>query len=217
MKFIFYFIFYFFFFASALSVSAQINDKPVKLVHYVLDSFTNGTVKTKSGEVHSQLLNYNLVTQEMIFEQGGKYLAIAYPQEIEMVLINERKFVPVNNAFYEWLGGSTFPLFVEYTCTIKEQGTQTGFGTTHTTASTSFKSLIKDGAAYRLQLPDEFQVIPEFSYYIRKKRQYYKVNNELQITRLFPDKKQVIKDWIKNNHTNFSRPEELILLVEQIQ
>lgn len=207
-----------FFFLSTLSAGAQTNDKPVKLVHYVLDSFANGIVKLRSGKVYTQLLNYNLLTKEMIFEsQPGKYLAIAQPEDVDTVVINERKFIPVNNAFYEWLGGTTYPLFVEFAGTIKEQGAQTGFGTTNTSAATSVKSILKDGGAYALKLPDEFQVISRHSFYIRKNEQYHKANNEQQIIRLFPEKKLIIKDWIKNHNTDFSRQNEMIILMQQIQ
>lgn len=208
---------YVIFFLSALSVDAQTNDKPVKIVHYVFESFTNGSVRLKSGEMYNQSLNYNLVTKEMIFDRGGKYLAIAHPELVDTVYLSQRKFIPVGHAFYEWLGGSNYPLFIEYTCTIKEQGANTGFGNTNTTAATSLKSLITGGGAYSLKLPDEFQVIPGQSFYIRKNDQYSRVNTEQQIIKLFPDKKQQIKEWTKNNHTNFSRPKDMILLAQQIQ
>lgn len=197
--------------------SAQTNDKPVRLIHYALDSFINGTVKLKSGEISTQLLNYNLVTKEMIFEKGRAYLAIANPEKVDTIYLKDRKFIPAGDAFYELLGGSTFPLFIEYTCTIKEQGANTGFGTTNTSATTSVKSLMRDGGAYALKLPDEYQIIPGQSFYIRKNSQYYKVNNEQQIIKLFPEKKELIKAWVKNNHTSFSKTRDMLLLAEQIQ
>ena len=202
---------------SSLSAGAQSNTKLVKLEHYVMDSFTNGKVKQKSGQITNQVLNYNLITKEMIFEQGGRYLAIAHPEEVDTVFINQRKFVPVNNAFYEWLGGSVYPLFTEYTCTIKEPGVQTGFGTSTTTASVSMKALIREGGAYGLKLPDEFEVIPGHSLYIRKDGEFFKIKNEQQVVKLFPDKKDVIKEWVKNSKTNFSRSEDVALLIQQIQ
>lgn len=202
---------------SSLSAGAQSNTKLVKLEHYVMDSFASGKVKLKSGQTTNQLLNYNLITKEMIFEQGGQYLAIAHPEDVDTVFINQRKFVPVNKAFYEWLGGSVYPLFAEYTCTIKEPGVQTGFGTSTTTASVSMKALIREGGAYGLKLPDEFEVIPAQSLYIRKDGKFFKLKNEQQLIKLFPDKKEVMRDWIKNNKTNFSRNEDVALLIQQIQ
>jgi hypothetical protein len=202
---------------SFLSAGAQPNAKLVKLDHYVMDSFASGIVKQKSGQVTNQVLNYNLITKEMIFEQGGQYLAIAQPENIDTVFINQRKFVPVENAFYEYLTGSAYPLFAEYTCKVKEPGAQTGFGKSNTTASVSMQSLIRDGGAYGLKLPDEFEVIPGHSLYIRKEGKFFKIKNEQQLIKLFPGKKEMIRDWIKNNKTNFSRNEDVVSLVQQIQ
>ena len=202
---------------SSLSAAAQSNTKLVKLEHYVMDSFANGKVKQKSGQVTNQVLNYNLITKEMIFEQGGKYLAIAHPEDVDTVFLNQRKFVPVDNSFYEYLAGSPYPLFAEYTCTIKEPGVQTGFGTSTTTASVSMKALIREGGAYGLKLPDEFEVIPAHSLYIRKDGKFFKIKNEQQLIKLFPDKKELIRNWVKNNKTNFSRNEDVALLIQQIQ
>ncbi len=200
------------------SANAQVYDIPVKVNHYLLDSFMEGKVKLRSGEISSQLLNYNLLTKEMIFEQKGKYLAIAAPEEVDTVFIGQRKFVQVNNVFYEWIAGTTFPLFIEYTCTVKEPGVPIGIGTSNlTAASASVKSLIRDGGAYRLQLPDEFVVKQSQAFIIRIKWQYFKVKNEKQLGSLFPEKEQVIKEWVKKNHTNFSELKDIILLVQQIQ
>lgn len=192
-------------------------DKPVKLIHYALDSFTTGTVKVKAGNVYSQRLNYNLVTNEMIFEQGGNYMAIAQPENVDTVIVGGRRFIPVGNAFYEFLGGAAYPLFVEHACTIKEQGASTGFGNTNTSATTSIKSVLNDAGAYKLKLPDEFEVIPTHTFYVRKNGEYHKIKNEQQIMKLFPDKKSSIKEWVKTNHTNFSKQEDVMLLVQHIQ
>ena len=206
-----------FVFFGAMSAAAQSADRRIKLVHYLLDSFTNGKVRLKNGETFEQLLNYNLITKEMIFEKDGKYLAIAHPEQVDTVYIKQRKFVTVNNAFYEWLAGESYPLFEEFTCTVKEPGVQTGFGASNTTAAVSLERLAKDGGAYGLKLPDKFEVITGHSYYIRKNNEYYKIKNEQHLVKVFPGKKQVIKDWMDSHKTNFSRSADIILLIREIQ
>ena len=204
-------------FLNAWSVSGQPGTGAIKMVQYLLDSFTNGKVVLRSGGVSNQSLNYNIVTQEMIFKQDGKYLAIAYPAEVDTIYLAERKFVYVDNAFYEWLGGTVYPLFEEFNCTVKEPGTPTGFGESKVTASASLRSLLKEGGAYGLKLPDEFEVVPGHSYYIRKNGQYYKIKNEQQLVNLFPAKKKEIREWVKANKASFSKTADVVLLIQQIQ
>lgn len=200
-----------------LFANAQTNDKPVKLIHYALDSFTTATIRLKSGKVYRQVINYNLVTKEMIFETNGRYLAIAEPDAVDTIYVEQRRFVPVGKAFYEWLSGSVYPLFIEYACTIKEPGANTGFGNTSTTAAVAMKSLLKDGGAYSLRLPDDYEVVPKNFLYIRKDGKYHKVSNDQQLLKLFPGKRAFIKDWIKENKTDFSSASDMKSLVQQLQ
>ena len=52
---------------------------------------------------------------------------------------------------------------------------------------------------------------------VGKKGKFFKIKNEQQLNKLFPDKKEVIRNWVKNNKTNFSSNEDVALLIEQIQ
>lgn len=205
-------------FVFAKSVSAQKVNEPVKLTHYVFNKFSPGTVKMKSGESYNQALNYNILTNEMIFDNRGIYLAIASPEKVDTVYINDRKFIPLNNKFYEVLVNSKMPLLLEFTSSINEPGASIGFGgTSNTTAATSFKSLVNSGGAYELKLPDGFKVMPGFSYWVMKEGKLEKAGNAKQLIKFFPDKKDFINDFIKKNNTNFSRREDIIELVKQTE
>lgn len=202
----------------SLQVSAQINVAPVQLLHYALNTFTPGKVKLKSGTVTQQVLNYNLLTKEMIFDNNGNYLAIAHPEEVDSVMIGERIFVPVDKGFYEVLYQGAYPLLVEYTCKIKEPGSPTGYGSSsNTTASTPLKSLLNNNGAYKLKLPDEFELLTGQNYYLFKNGRYNKINSEQQFLKLFSDRKAEVKKVIENNHIKFSKKEDLVALVKQIQ
>jgi len=201
----------------SVKVSAQRPSNQTKLIHYTFDAFQDGTVVLKSGQKHTQKMNYNLVTKEMIFEQNGKYLAVSNPASVDTVFFGQRRFVPGEKLFYEYLAGTTSPLFVEYNCTIKTPGSNTGYGTSNTAAVTSYNALLTSGAAYELKLPDDFQVIPGRVFSIRRNGEYVKFANESQFTRIFADKKDQIKAYLSANKTNFSKAEDLIPLVQQLQ
>ncbi len=71
-------------------------------------------VKMKSGETSNQVLNYNILTNEMIFNNAEKYLAIASPENVDTIYINNRKFIPLNNKFYEVLVNLHMPLQMRF-------------------------------------------------------------------------------------------------------
>jgi hypothetical protein len=203
---------------SGINANAQPVNKSVVLVQYVFDQFLPGNIKMKSGETYDRVLNYNIVTNEMIFENNGKYLAIANPENVDTVTISQRKFIYLNNKFYEIIFNSKMPLLLEYTATVKEPGTSTGYGITSNTASaSSLKSLISQGGSYTLQLPNGYTVIPGYEYWIMKNGQLEKAGNERQLIKIFPQKKDAIKGFVQKNQTNFSKREDIIILIKNLE
>ncbi len=201
-----------------IHTNAQSINDGVKLSHYVFNEFTPGTVKMRTGETSSQLLNYNILTNEVIFNNNGKYLAIANPGNVDTVFIGNRKFVYLNNRFYELLVNAKMPLLLEFTASIAEPGAAAGFGgTTTTAAATTYKSLVNTGGAYELKLPDGFKVKPGYSYWIMKDGELEKVANAKQLIKIFPDKKDMINDAVKKNGLKLSKREDIIMLVKLIE
>lgn len=202
----------------SLTLHAQHIQEGVKLVQYVFNEFANGEVKMKSGETSKQLLNYNILTNEMIFNNNGKYLAIASPENVDAVYINNRKFIPLNNKFYEVLVNSRMPLLLEFTASIKEKGTATGYGgTSNTTASVAMQSLISTGGAYDLKLPDGYSVMPGYAYWIMKDGKLEQAGSMKQLIKIFPDKKEMIHDFVKKNNTSFSKSDDVVALIKEIE
>lgn len=200
------------------TLNAQDVNKPVLLSHYVFDSFTAGTVKVKSGIKSNQKLNYNILTGEMIYDDGGKLLAIGNPEDVDTVSINGREFIPVNNKFYEVLSNTSNPLLLEFTFSIEEPGASVGYGNaTPSTNATSLKTLIGTGSVYEVKLPDDFKVTPGYVYWIRTEGQLLKAGSVQQLIKIFPQKKSLIKELVKKNKTNFSNPMDVITVVTQIQ
>ena len=61
---------------------------------YLFNKFNDGMVKKKSGEIVVTPLNYNVVTEEMIFFSNDQYLALGALQTIDTVYLNKMVFVP---------------------------------------------------------------------------------------------------------------------------
>ena len=197
---------------------AQHPSNAVKLVQYIFDSFQPGTVKMKTGKTYEQNLNYNIITNEMVFEQNGKFAAIATPENVDTVYIAGRKFIPLNNQFYEVLAGGNKPLLYESTASVSEPGVSTGYGgTTTTSAATSYQSLLRDGSAYNLKLPDGYNVIPKHEFYILVDGKLEKAGSEKRLAKIFPDKADAIKKIVKTNKTDFSNREDVAKLVSQLE
>jgi hypothetical protein len=178
--------------------------------HYIFPTFIEGTVKQKSGEVIKVLLNYNALTEEMIFDQEGKKLALDKLENVDTVFIGERKFIPVGNVFYEKATNGHFPLFIQHQCQLLPPGNNTGFGTSQTGAISNMRDLKSQGLAYKLKLPDDFLVIFKTKYWLKKNNNFYIINNEKNLMDLFPDKADVIKKYVKGNKLSFKKTSDLV-------
>ncbi len=78
-------------------------DPANQLPQFLFPVFTKSLVKMKDGRQLTGTLNYNMVDEEMIFNQNGAYMALEKPLEIDTIFLQNRKFIPVENAFYEVL------------------------------------------------------------------------------------------------------------------
>ncbi|HTH31855.1 MAG TPA: hypothetical protein VL946_10965 [Lacibacter sp.] len=200
------------------SLKAQQTNKPGAILHYVFDTFQAGKVQMKSGELFERRLNYNTITGEMIFEDKGKYLAIKEPQKVDTVFIAGRKFIPEDNVFYELILKAAYPLFQQFTGKLVEPGASVGYGNASaTTNAVSINLLRRNGQAYEMKLPDDYQVVPESTFWIVKNRKYQKVSNAKQLIAVFPEKREWITEFIKTNKTDFLNRSDVLLIVKQLQ
>jgi len=183
-----------------------------ELSHYVFPAFVDGTVKKKSGEIVKASLNYNTITEEMIFDQAGQKLALDKLEDIDTVYIQDKKFVPFEKVFYEVAANTPVALFIQHKSEIIPPGNNTGFGTSNTSAITNLTDFKTSGSAYKLQLPEDFKIRSKTAFWLRKNNNYALIKTEKNVEDLFPDKADAIKKFVKTNKINFKNPDDLIKL-----
>lgn len=199
---------------AVISCEAQTPTNGETLSHYLFNDFRKGKVLLKSGTVTEEELNYNALTSEMVYNDHGKYLAIANFRDVDTVTIEGRQFIPGMKGFYEVLTHTQFPLYEEYTSVIKDPGAGIGYGmSSNTSAATPLKSLIQSGGAYNLKLPDGYETVSQHVFYIWKDARFRPVGSARQLTGLFPDKKAWINDWVKEKKTDFTKREDVLAIV----
>jgi hypothetical protein len=182
--------------------------------HYVLPDFMEGYVKMKNGRIETAFMDYNKLTEEMIFAKNGTLLALDSLEIIDTVSIESRKFVPHQKVFYEVLVKGPVSLFVQHKCNLIPAGQPAGYGgTTETGASRNLTSLTTSGRAYKLKLPRDYHVTDAPQYWMRKNGIFYKANTAGQITKGFPEKSKEIKQYIKVNKLDLKDPKDLVTLI----
>jgi hypothetical protein len=182
---------------------------------YILSQFVSVTIKMKNSQEQSQVMNYNTVTEKMVFIKGDKYYDLINPEMVDTITLEGRKFVPVGKSFYEVLYAGQTSLFIQNKSSLLPPGKPVGYGGTSQVASSDHLSSVNlDGVQWNLNLPTDYTVVPRPVYWIRKGKEWFDFTSEKQFLKLFPDKAGVLKERIKSDKIKFDKPGSIAKLIE---
>jgi hypothetical protein len=182
---------------------------------YLFPKFSQCEIRMKNGQVQAMEMNYNTVTEKMVFVRNGKYYDMINPDMADTVYLNDRKFVPSGKIFYEVLLAGPIDLLVQHKGNLLPAGKPVGYGGTSQVASSNYISNIKlESGQYNLEIPADFIVKADPVFWIRKNVEMLSFMNEKQFLKIFPENADRIKEFIKANRIKTDRYEDLIQLVK---
>jgi hypothetical protein len=199
------------FVSTAMQLIAQTYSMPQNF-QYFLPNFTQSYVKMKTGEIHSAVMNYNTITEKMVFEQNGKLMDLTI-DNVDTVFLGTMKFVLFEKAFYEVLVNAPVSLFIQHKSELLTPGKPSAYGGTSQVSSSSYASGVElSSGYYNLKLPLDYVVKPQPVNWIRKNNTMFKFLNERQFLKIFPEESERIKGFIKQNKIKLDNDQDLIKL-----
>jgi len=193
---------------------ANSQEQKVAVTHYLFPEFTKGVILMKTGLKNEALLNFNSLTEEMIFENKGTKLALGQLEQVDTVYIQSRKFTPINGKFLELILHSSVDLYAEHKCSLVDPGTPAGYGgTSQTAATTTYSKLLSAGQAYDLKLPESIETNPSVVYYVKKNGELIRFLSVKQLSKIFEDKSDEFKKYTKDHRVTFNNQQSMIDLV----
>jgi len=191
------------------AVSAQ-ETKPDAHSPYVFPAFQKGVVYFLNGDSSVRSMNYNGVTEEMVYLESGKMLAIDHPETISRILLGETTvFEPVNGKFCQRLADYGNGLYVSFKYTVLPPSSPSAYGSdASTTASTNWSHLEGQSMLYELSLPSDYKLLKVKQYTLYVDQKPYKVNRSI-VKQLFPDKANSLKTYEKKHKLNLKDPEDV--------
>lgn len=195
-------------------------EKSSTSAHYLFPEFKQGVVLMKSGKKNEALLNYNLVTQEMIFDQKGVKLAIGKDEVVfvDTVFLEGREFVLLDFKLVELLHNSTWQLYAEHNCKIRELGQSAGFGgTSETSAIRTHSSISAGGFLYELELPNNYKVDPYTHYWFNKNEKLKKIVNMKSLKKLYKSKRDLFNTFVDEHDVQYDNPKSIVELIEYLE
>jgi hypothetical protein len=189
---------------------------------YVFPEFVKATVLQKGGAVVEAQMNYNMVTQKMLFTKDGANLVLDNYENIDTLYLNNRKFVPARQVFFEKITNTAIPLYVQYkgkamlagATSVANKSNNTAIGGIVGVGVKGEKNDPNQIKSYNLHLADGYLFVPENEYWLQKGGSFYPTNTLKKIVKLFPGKEGQINDFIKQNNISMSKTDDMIKLIE---
>lgn len=180
---------------------------------FLYPGFSMSTVRMKNGQEQSIMLNYNVISEKMVYEKGPDLYDMTNIELIDTVYIQNSKFVPFGKIFYEVLLAAPVAFYAQYSGSVVPPGAPAGYGGTSQVSSTKQLSGVELSTGYyNLKMPKDYKVNMNPVYWVRIEKNYSDFANERQFLKLFPDKEEELKKYIKDNRIKFSRQSDLVKL-----
>jgi hypothetical protein len=181
---------------------------------FLFPEFSVGVAKTKNGEKAVLSLNYNIVTEKMVFMQGKQIFDIVNQSIIDTVFIEGRKFIPFGKVFYEIAVGGNASFFIQHKGAVKKPPRPAAYGGTSEVSSSTYINNLKMGSnVYRMDQNTEIIIEPGSLYWIRKNYEMYLVTNKKSLLEIFADRKREVKEFMSKPKFDTENPEQLKDLV----
>ena len=182
---------------------------------FLYPEYSESIVSLKNGQTRKLRMNYNIVTESMVYEQAGNIYDLIGLETIDTIYIRGNSFVPIGKVFHEVVLTGTVTLFIQHQGTLIPPGKPSGYGTTSQTSSiTSYSGISTARGFYNLKLPSDFKVNVTPTYWVRMDYQMHSFINKRQFLKIFPEHSGELKQFIKKNSIKFDRREYLFRLVE---
>ncbi len=160
-------------------------------------------------------MNYNMVSEKMVFEKDGKLMDLMNTELIDTVVMQNSKFIPVGKAFQEVVVSGVVSFFIQHKALLQPKGKPSAYGVTSQTTSTTTYSSVNTGAGYfNFKLPDAYEVKVDPVYWIRKSNVMTSFATKKEFLDIFPDQAVNINQYIKKNRIKMYNRNDLIKLVD---
>jgi len=188
--------------------------------HYLFPQFTLGVILMESGETRRAMLNYNRLTEEMVFAGRQQNFAITEEEaeKIEQIKIADRTFFVHEGNFVELIYSNGIRLYANFKARINDPGRAAGYGIRSQTAVTSrHLRLTLPAEVYNLELPSDLIPIPYTQYWLYKDGKYHEISNIAHLRRVYPNKRDAFRNFPDLNDMDFHNPSNILRLLKHIE
>jgi hypothetical protein len=197
-------------FGFALTANSQPGNYE-NLPQFLYPDFSATRIKMKAGKDLNLMLNYNLVTEKMIFLQKEQVYDMLNQGTVDTIYLNGSRFVPFGKVFYETFPGAKATLFIQHRGRLLSPPKPAAYGGTSEVSSSTYITRLDIGAdRYNMKLEGDLRVKYDPAYWVKINENLSSFAGEKQFLKLFPEKETELKLFIKKNRIKFDKKEDLV-------
>jgi hypothetical protein len=182
---------------------------------FLFPDFSLGKVRMLNGNIQKLVLNYNTVSEKMVYEKDNNLYDMVNTEWIDTVFIEDFKYIPVGKVFYEVWVVAPISLFVQYQGELIPPGAVAGYGGTSQVSNTkNMTSVNLSMGYYNLKLPKDYTVKVDQIFWIRKDTSMLNYTNEKQFLKIFPPEGEELKQYIRKQKIKFDKISDQVKLIE---
>ena len=185
---------------------------------FLFPQFEKGVVVLKGNNARvSALLNYDKVSDRMMFLEADSSLIELDMRTVIAVSIGNRSFIPVQNkGFYEIIiiGGHDY--YISHKSKLMSQGKAAGYGGySQTSAIGSMASIPNQGGYLAFVGYDEkFKGVDQSEVFIKNGNKYLKIISLKSLVKIFKTHQAALETFAKEKMTDFRKLDDVISIVE---
>ncbi len=180
-------------------------------LQFIFPDFQKGSVILKNHTEIKCQLNYNFLLDEVMFiDENGKKMALANPQDVLLVYIADRMFIPTTKGYYEIIVRGGVSLVYKWNCRITDKGKQGALGiTTDAPSVVQMNRISFDAREWKLDVDKEAIIAVEVIPYLKIKSKLIPLKSAKDFLKAIPGKKSEIKKYIDQNPVDFKKEADL--------
>jgi hypothetical protein len=181
---------------------------------FLFPEFNVGIARMLNGEKVILNLNYNIVTQKMVFIQNNQIFDIVNQTLIDTVFLEGRRFIPYNKVFYEIAVNGNASFFIQHKGALKRPPRPAAYGgTSQVSSSTYINNMRLGNDRFRMQQNTEIIIEQGPLFWIRKGNEMYLVNRKKSLLKIFGDKKSEVKEFMGRQKFDPENPDHIYNLI----
>lgn len=180
----------------------------------LFDKYTKGTVLMKNKARTNAELNFDAANNNMMFKQNGEEMILTNVNQIDTVYIGDRKFTPIKKVYLEAIPTKHGDIYVHWNLINTYKGKKGAYGMTTQAKVESINTAEYTTGVYENQYVDVYELSNNNEYYLFKGEKPIIVKDERSLLKQFPEEKEKIKEYIKEQDIDFTQVDKVLKLLE---